>query len=333
MTKCFFTGLDAETYQVSKFNITAYDIDYKNERYQYWIHNNLKDDISSNKKILSPTNLIKIMNHILSTNEEGSIAFFVYDHKYNCSDDLIQKGAVPIELFQIIKKDISHKDKEINILKLAAKILKNEPPFSGVILNKLDLYRLNMVDYSELITWINNMEKNALVKDLVSSFTENIEDEPILSLTPKGWDKLNENYQPTNNKDVFIAMAFKDKNNNIVDPQIRESIKRACKKLKWNPIIVDETQHNDGIVDKILYHIQNSRFVIADFTHHKSGVYYEAGYAKALGLNVIHTVLKSDSKDVHFDLQHVNFIRWETVEDLEQKLIDRIGHTIPNNEK
>ncbi len=97
---------------------------------------------------------------------------------------------------------------------------------------------------------------------------------------------------------------------------------------KWEPIIIDEIEHNDGIMDKVISGINDSRFVIAELTHQKSGVYYEAGYARGIGLPVIHIVKKSDLKSCHFDVKHLNLITWDTLSELAEKLEHRIKATI-----
>ena len=70
--------------------------------------------------------------------------------------------------------------------------------------------------------------------------------------------------------------------------------------------------HNDLIDVKIISEIKNSRFVVADFTEQKHGVYFEAGYARGMGIPVIWCVRKDDLENLHFDTHHYNYILWET---------------------
>ena len=55
------------------------------------------------------------------------------------------------------------------------------------------------------------------------------------------------------------------------------------------PIRVDRIVHNDKICDRILAESRLAQFVIADFTGQRSSVYFEAGFAIALGRPVIWT--------------------------------------------
>ena len=60
--------------------------------------------------------------------------------------------------------------------------------------------------------------------------------------------------------------------------------------------------------------------MVADVTHGdegaRGGVYYEAGFAHGLGLDVIFTCDKEHFDDVHFDIKHRNHILWNA-DDLE----------------
>jgi nucleoside 2-deoxyribosyltransferase len=130
---------------------------------------------------------------------------------------------------------------------------------------------------------------------------------------------------------VFIAMAFTDETGEKqADPKIRDTILSVLGQndLGFNAKIVDKEEHNEGIVDKILALINESRFVVAELTHQKSGVYYEAGYAKGIGLPVIHIVKKDDFAKCHFDIKHLNLIVWDSYEELKDKLRNRVLATI-----
>jgi nucleoside 2-deoxyribosyltransferase len=93
---------------------------------------------------------------------------------------------------------------------------------------------------------------------------------------------------------------------------------------------VDTKQFNDKICDHIVAEIGRSRFMIADVTRHRRAVYFEAGYAKGLGLEVIWTCREDHMKRAEriFDTRQYNHIVWMTPEDLRGKLKDRILATI-----
>jgi len=135
---------------------------------------------------------------------------------------------------------------------------------------------------------------------------------------------------------AFVAMWF--------DPDVSDiynaAIAPAIEECGFRPVRVDNVEHNNDITDEIIAGIKDSRFVIADMTGYRGGVYYEAGYARGLGIPVIFTCRKdwfdgekdADGKTVkekiHFDINHQNIIVWETEDDLKKRIIDRIRATI-----
>jgi hypothetical protein len=84
-------------------------------------------------------------------------------------------------------------------------------------------------------------------------------------------------------------------------------------------------------MDEIIAKIRESRFVVADFWGNRGGVYYEAGFAFGLNLPVFmlcnDVQTRPESKDrVHFDVQHMNLLKWEEskLDELTARLADRI---------
>jgi nucleoside 2-deoxyribosyltransferase len=69
--------------------------------------------------------------------------------------------------------------------------------------------------------------------------------------------------------------------------------------------------------------------MVADFTEHKPGVYFESGFAMGLGIEVIRTCRDTDLKDTHFDTRQYNHIVWKDELDLKDKLIARVQATVP----
>ena len=96
----------------------------------------------------------------------------------------------------------------------------------------------------------------------------------------------------------------------------------------YDPIRVDKIEHINRIDDEIISQIKASRFVVADFTGHRSGVYFEAGYALGLDMPVIWTCRKSDMGNLHFDIRQFNCIDWESPDDLATRLRRRVEATV-----
>ena len=151
--------------------------------------------------------------------------------------------------------------------------------------------------------------------------------ELTLYIQSKGWEKIDELTKTTgaDSKQAFVAMWFDDSRKDIYDNGIFKAIDEDC---KLKPIRIDLVEHNDDIVDEIIAEIKRSRFVVADFTGGRQGVYFEAGFARGLGIPVIWLVQKDHLDDLHFDTRQFNHIVYEGPEDLRKKLANRIKATV-----
>lgn len=151
------------------------------------------------------------------------------------------------------------------------------------------------------------------------------------------------------NDQVFVAMWFSDYMLDVFNDYISKGIEDAG----YKPLIIPMKEHNDNITDQIIAEIRKSKFVVADFSGNRGGVYFEAGFAFGLNKKVIWTcnedwfnneVLISQEalvdgdwkqakikevRNVHFDVNHYNFIVWQDGEELREKLKNRILATIP----
>ena len=67
-----------------------------------------------------------------------------------------------------------------------------------------------------------------------------------------------------------------------------------------------------------------SRFVVADYTGQRNNVYFEAGFALGLGLTVIQTCRADEAADLHFDIRHLNTLKWKSHAELAEGLNKRI---------
>ena len=184
-------------------------------------------------------------------------------------------------------------------------------------------------DYT-LFFCLNNGELNNILNYLQSRnfiVGEESNTQKKAALTVDGWaEYLKLKQINLNSKKVFVAMNFDPEFNEIYD----EAILPACDDCGFIANRVDKSEHNEKICDRIISEIKESRFVIADFTGQKYGVYYEAGYAQGLGLQVIWICRKDEVEDnkLHFDVRQYNCIAWETKEELKKRLYERIKATI-----
>lgn len=122
----------------------------------------------------------------------------------------------------------------------------------------------------------------------------------------------------------FCAMWFSDE----VKPLWVDVIEPAIRAAGYEPLRIDSKEHNGKIDDQIMASIRGSRFVVADFTGSRGGVYYEAGFAHGLDLPVIFMCREGD--ELHFDIRQYNCIFWKTdaLEDAQSRLKNRILATL-----
>ena len=123
-------------------------------------------------------------------------------------------------------------------------------------------------------------------------------------------------------RQAFVAMSFAKELDSAYS-----AITRACAP-NFATLRMDTKEHNNEIVGEILLEVRRSRFVIADVTGQRQGVYFEAGFAMGIGRPVIWSCREDDFEHVHFDASHFSHVIWSNEADLTEKLAKRIRGTI-----
>lgn len=121
--------------------------------------------------------------------------------------------------------------------------------------------------------------------------------------------------------DVFVVMSFAEKGY-LKDAY--NTFQRVCKENGFLAFKVD--QHIDPkqrIVPSIFNSIRRSAFLIADVSEPRPNVYYELGYAQALGKDVITTAF--EGTQLPFDIFDVPTLYWDCQDTLERKLQTEIN--------
>ena len=120
-------------------------------------------------------------------------------------------------------------------------------------------------------------------------------------------------------KQIFVLMKLGDK---FLDSAYTGVIKPLGKEFGYKVVRVDEIQDSGRITDQVLDLIASSKIILADLSGERPNCYYEAGFAHALGREMIFTIQEGD--EIHFDLQGYRFIRWSTEAELRRKLRQRL---------
>lgn len=155
-----------------------------------------------------------------------------------------------------------------------------------------------------------------------------------IGLTVSGWQHLEKLDEAGAAFDqCFVAMWFDES----MSAAYRDGIDPAIRAAGYLPMRIDRKEHNNKIDDEIIAEIRRSRFIVADFTCgvfegpdgraveiSRGGVYYEAGFAQGLGLQVIWTCRQDHIGLVHFDTRQFNHIAWSSPDELRERLTVRI---------
>ena len=181
-----------------------------------------------------------------------------------------------------------------------------------------------------------------------------------INITYNGYNKLAELKAKGEGKQCFVAMWFNDDMKIAYDTikKAVEYIEEGQDKSKYEAFRIDNKAHNNNINNEIIAEIRRSKFMVCDLTGYRGGVYFEAGFAYGLGLQVIYTcrkdwateqklhdkngypietLLDENGKEisikkegVHFDLAHTMRIEWEPdkLDQFQEVLTQQIRATI-----
>jgi len=235
----------------------------------------------------------------------------------NLNEQGVEGSQITTDTIKDLKEKLSNynpREKQIILLQNIER--KTEYPGQRVMLDfRYDFPLAWASTDEEFLYYINYLQNRGFLDSHMSA--------PVfyVTITPDGWDYLEQHDRRIEERtQAFVAMSFSED----LKPIWEGPIYNAIKKAGYKPYRVDAEPHSDRIDFKIIAEIKNSRFLIADVTEHKLGVYFEAGYALGLGLPVIWCVRKDDLDKVHFDTRQYNHIVWETESDLENQLYNFI---------
>ena len=169
------------------------------------------------------------------------------------------------------------------------------------------------IDSSEAMKIVRSSYKDLFkIVDLISPV------EPVFSpLTMSRESHKISKFRPNT---AFIMMWIDKAQDDLDD--VRDGIKEVFFSFGIKAVRADEIEHEDMITKRILDEIATSEFLIADLTGSRPSVYYEVGYAHAIGKRVI--LYRKKGTMLHFDLSVHNCPEYRNVGDLKQKLKRRL---------
>ena len=210
-----------------------------------------------------------------------------------------------------------------NVSKLLSYFVRRSPrPSTDVRIRfETDYTVIDALEREELAFYVSHLLSAGLIKE-TGPFGAAQHDRQTYQLSVKGWDHvLGTAATSTEHGRVFVAMWFHES----MTSAYQEGIMPALAETGYDSICMNEVFNNDDINFAILAEIRRAQFLIADITGARGGVYFEAGFAKALGRDVFFTCLQERfGGDKHFDTEHFQHTLWKDPGDLRKKLCAKI---------
>lgn len=244
-----------------------------------------------------------------------------------------------LEDLHYIVKQYSHLDPLVKMDDALIKI-ERATKFVGAKINinyGFDFPYYHCFEPQELISILMLLCKEGLIEA-----TDRDNPQNNLSISTAGYRRLREIMKTgRDSRQCFVAMWFTPEMDVVYRDAIKPAIefKEKGESLpRFKAVKIDNVEHVNDINDEIIAQIRRSRFLVCDLTGYRGGVYFEAGFAYGLGLEVIYTcrndwckeeILKDKNgkkvttlydncgndiqikkEGVHFDLAHRNRIEW-----------------------
>ena len=146
------------------------------------------------------------------------------------------------------------------------------------------------------------------------------------AVTVDGYKHVEEELRAVDVEQAFVAMWFDEE----MDTVYKDAMAPGVRDAGYRPFLITQGKDVRKLDDAIVSSIRRSKFLVADFTQGRGGargsVYYEAGLAHGLGMDVIFTCRKDKVGKLHFDIRQYLCITWQKdkLANFQQELTERI---------
>ena len=306
--KCFITDSPTENYP-SEWDLIEYFTEFIGHRYLFRfdaMHEN-SQKVNDNKHVLKGL----FINECFPDTQDG-----YYNNEI--LERIIDNADIPR----------SPDEKLVELLHYLHSLQKFEGEMIDVwenIERNTLIYKLYFRNYNEYWFYLKSLKDRGFIAYIDASSLD-VNDAIDIRINYTGLEFLkNKKVHSSKSKTCFIAMWFDE-----TETEKREKIKRAVEVCGFVPQLIDELHYESDLTinDAILRFIQASSFVVADFSGHRHGVYFETGYSLGLGKPLIYMCSKEDFGKTHFDTNHYPHLVYRNLEELQEMLTKKINALI-----
>ena len=126
---------------------------------------------------------------------------------------------------------------------------------------------------------------------------------------------------------IFIIMPMVDENSPKKKAEdiwnVFTTIREAANRAGFRAERVDNIRGSVSIDNKIYEYIEKAEVIIADLSYERPNCYFELGYAKALGKDMI--IIAREGTKIHFDVEHQDHIKFSSAQKLGQELFTKLS--------